>query len=265
METARVAGIFARAAPTYCTVGQDFFGFYGRRLVAMIGPPLGRSVLDLACGRGATLLAASDLADEGALVVGADLSRDMLVHAHAALAERGRPAATALADARRIPFRDGAFDTATSSFALGYFPSPHDVAAEVHRVLKPGGRVGICASDGWWFQGDPDWSWHEELLDELGAAQASGPFQDPEAVAGLLREAAFHVDEQVVEHFELRWDDVDEWWDWGWSHGYRAVLEALTPSALAEYRRRSYERLGRGPARGQLEVVLVTGTADDPR
>jgi hypothetical protein len=53
---------------------------------------------------------------------------------------------------------------------------------------------------------------------------------------------------------------VDEWWESGWSHGYRAVLERLTPSALAEYRSRSFERLAGRAVRGRLEVVLVTAT-----
>src|SRR5712691_6495155 len=52
-----VAEVFGRAAHTYGRVGPDFFGFFGRRIVAMIGGTLGGSVLDVGCGAGATLVA----------------------------------------------------------------------------------------------------------------------------------------------------------------------------------------------------------------
>jgi SAM-dependent methyltransferase len=256
-----VAEVFGRAAHTYGRVGQDFFGFFGRRIVAMTGGTFGGSVLDVGCGAGATLVAASAAVEAGALVVGVDLSREMLLRGGEALAEGDMPVFVALADAQRLPFPDGMFDAVVSSFALGYFPSPQRAVAEMRRVSKPRGKVGICVSDGWWFQGDPDWRWHEELLAELRAPVGGGPFRDPAAVVDLLTEAAFSVDDVVVETFPLKWRDVDEWWEAGWSHGYRKVLEALSRSALEEYRTRSYERLLGTPVRGRLEVVLVTGQA----
>jgi SAM-dependent methyltransferase len=256
-----VAEVFGRAAPTYGRVGQDFFGFFGRRIVAMTGETLGGRVLDVGCGAGATLVAASAAVDEGAFVVGVDLSREMLLRADEALADSDVPVFVALADAQRLPFADGIFDAVVSSFALGYFPSPQRAAAEMRRVSKPTGKVGICVSDRWWFQGDPQWRWHEELLAELRAPSEGGPFRNPGAVFDLLTEAGFRVNDAVVETFPLEWRDVDEWWDAGWSHGYRKVLEALSPSALQEYRNRSYERLKGTPVRGRLEVVLVTGEA----
>ncbi|MDP9335258.1 MAG: methyltransferase domain-containing protein [Actinomycetota bacterium] len=256
-----VAEVFGRAAHTYGRVGQDFFGFFGRRIVAMTGETLGGSVLDVGCGAAAALVAASAAVEEGALVVGVDLSREMLLRAAEALAKSEAAVFVALADAERLPFPDGVFDAVVSSFALGYFPSPQRAVAEMRRVLKPRGKVGICVSDGWWFQGDPDWRWHEELLAELRAPVEGGPFRNPAAVVDLLTEAAFNVKDAVVETFPLEWKDADEWWDAGWSHGYRKVLEALSPSALQEYRTRSYERLKGTPVRGRLEVVLVTGEA----
>ena len=259
-----VAEVFGRAAHTYGRVGPDFFGFFGRRLVAMAGETLGGSVLDVGCGAGATLVAASAAVDDEALVIGVDLSREMLLRAGEASAEIDVPVFVALADAQGLPFADGVFDTIVSSFALGYVPSPRRAASEMRRVSKLRAKVGICVSDRWWFQGDPDWRWHEELLAELRAPVEGGPFQNPGAVADLLTEAAFTVNDAVVETFPLEWRDVDEWWAAGWSHGYRKVLEALSPSALAEYRRHSYERLEGAPVRGRLEVVLVTGEAAPP-
>jgi SAM-dependent methyltransferase len=256
-----VAEVFGRAAPTYGRVGPDFFSFFGRRIVAMIAATLGGSVLDVGCGAGATLVAASAALDEPALAVGVDLSRGMLVRACDAVAGTGVKVRVALADAERLPFPNGVFDAVVSSFALGYFPSPKRAVAEMHRVLRPRGTVGICVSDGWWFQGDPEWLWHEELLAELRASVEGGPFRNPGTVVDLLTDAAFRVKDAVVETFPLEWSDVDEWWDAGWSHGYRKVLESLSPKALHEYRTRSYERLKGTPVRGRLEVVLVTAEA----
>jgi ubiquinone/menaquinone biosynthesis C-methylase UbiE len=122
-DTARrgVAEVFGRAAHTYGRVGPDFFDFFGHRVVGMIGETLGGSVLDVGCGAGATLVAASAAVDEDALVIGVDLSREMLLRAGGAVAETDVPVFVALADAQRLPFPDGIFDTVVSSFALGYF------------------------------------------------------------------------------------------------------------------------------------------------
>ncbi|MGR6973797.1 class I SAM-dependent methyltransferase [Streptomyces cynarae] len=93
-------------------------------------------LLDVACGTGIVTrrLAA---ARPGLRVVGADLAYGMACRAAGRL-----PGAVVLADSRRLPFADGAFDAVTSVWLLHLLDGPdavRDVLAECARVLRPGG------------------------------------------------------------------------------------------------------------------------------
>lgn len=123
----------------------------------------GDAVLDVGCGAGHELVA---LADEGARVVGVDLSAGMLAAGAARLAGAGRAAALAQADAARLPFADGSFDAVRVERVLQHVPDPAAVVAEVRRVLRPGG-VGAVV--------EPDWtSLTLASQDPAGAAAVAG-------------------------------------------------------------------------------------------
>lgn len=76
----------------------------------------------------------------------ADLSRAMLEEARARL--RGGPLAPGLAaaDAVRLPFGDEVFDAAVASHVLYHVPDRSAALVELHRVLRPGGRVLVATN-----------------------------------------------------------------------------------------------------------------------
>jgi ubiquinone/menaquinone biosynthesis C-methylase UbiE len=103
-------------------------------------------VLDMGCGTGRFTV---PLAATGAQVSGLDLSAGMLVQARRKLAERGLTADLREGDMSALPFPDGMFDTVTSMLALMHIPlaDRQTVFNEVHRVLKPGGRMLLCVKN----------------------------------------------------------------------------------------------------------------------
>ena len=119
------------------------------RAAAAAGAVLGflpegtRRLLDVACGTGIVTrrLAAAD----GLSVTGVDLTPAMARRAAARL-----PGSVLLADARRLPFRDGAFDAVSSVWLLHLAATPGDVrtlVGECARVLKRGRYMAIIVSD----------------------------------------------------------------------------------------------------------------------
>ncbi len=99
-------------------------------------------VLDVACGSGNGAIAAARRAWGN--TVGADFVP--------ALLERGRERAAAErlevefveADAQELPFEDASFDVAISIFGAMFAPDQERTAAELLRVVKPGGRIGMA-------------------------------------------------------------------------------------------------------------------------
>jgi len=94
----------------------------------------GDRILDVAAGTG---LITRRLAAAGADVVSLDQSSEMLARA----VERG--AAGTVATAEHLPFGDEEFDAVTFGYLLRYVDSVPGAMAEITRVVRPGGRVGM--------------------------------------------------------------------------------------------------------------------------
>jgi trans-aconitate methyltransferase len=91
----------------------------------------GESILDLGCGDGQLT---QRIVAAGARVSGVDASPEMVA------AARNRGIAAAEAHAESLPYRDAAFEAVFSNAALHWVRDQDAMLAEVHRVLKPGGR-----------------------------------------------------------------------------------------------------------------------------
>ncbi len=111
------------------------------RLVDLLDPDPGWRLLDVATAAGHTAFA---LAPAVAEVVATDLLEEMLAVARDQAAQRGLTNVTfERADAEELPFDDGSFDAVTCRIAPHHFPRPDRFVAEVVRVLRPGGRLGL--------------------------------------------------------------------------------------------------------------------------
>ncbi len=136
-KRAAVRSMFDTIAPHYDLVNRIMtFGLdRGWRRAAVRALDLDRRsrVLDVACGTGDLC---RDLAEAGHHPIGVDLSAGMLRHARTT-------APLVHADALVLPFPDAAFDGAVSGFALRNVVDLPTLFAELHRVVRPAGRVGL--------------------------------------------------------------------------------------------------------------------------
>lgn len=107
----------------------------------LAGDVAGRRILDAGCGSGPLTAA---LRDAGADVTGFDVSAAMVDLAHARL---GEDADLHVADlGAPLPFADDEFDDVVASLVLHYLEDWSGPLAELHRVLKPGGRLIVSVN-----------------------------------------------------------------------------------------------------------------------
>ena len=105
----------------------------------------GEDVLDLGCGAGLDSLVAAQMVGPGGSVTGIDMTPEMLAKARAAAAELGLENVRYVeADAEQLPFADETFDVVTSNGVIDLIPDKDAVFSELHRVLRPGGRVQLA-------------------------------------------------------------------------------------------------------------------------
>ena len=122
----------------------------GEALVERLGITKGLKVLDLGCGDGTTALPAAKL---GADVLGVDIARNLVEAGNKRAAEHGLTNCTFQeGDASNLEqLRDKSFDLVISIFGAMFAPKPFEVAKEMVRVTRPGGRIVM----GNWIPNDP--------------------------------------------------------------------------------------------------------------
>jgi SAM-dependent methyltransferase len=172
-------GDFTRIAESMRESGEAFVG--------KLGITEGLQVLDLGCGDGTTALPAAQL---GADVLGVDIASNLVAAGNA------RAQALGLTNCRfqegdasdLHELGDAQFDLVVSIFGAMFAPKPFDVAKEMVRVTKPGGRIVM----GNWIPGDPT------LVAQILKISSS---YSPPPPGGFVSPMTWGVEDDVIERF----------------------------------------------------------------
>ena len=129
------------ASGDYAVIGTTL-QIVGEALAEAADVRAGERVLDVAAGNGnATLAAARRFAE----VTSTDYVPQLLEKGAARAGAEGLAVTFRVADAEALPFDDGDFDVALSTFGAMFAPDHARTASEMLRVVRPGGRIGIAA------------------------------------------------------------------------------------------------------------------------
>jgi SAM-dependent methyltransferase len=224
------------------------------RLVELLDPRSGETILELAAGPGDTgLLAARALAPGGRLV-STDVAPEMVEAARRRAAELGLDELVSFAveDMQSLSFADASFDGALCRWGLMLVPDMQAAATEIARVLRPEGRIALAV---WADPDDNDWmtapgrSALELGLVERPDPDAPGPFRLARegALESLLTEAGLGVER--VADVSVAWHaaSLDAWWESArdTSRSLAVILERTTAEDAAAIRAGAERRLER--------------------
>lgn len=124
---------------------DEQMAFLNHRLVADARVRNGLRVLDLGSGTGYPALLAAQAVGANGSVMGIDLAEHMLAVAEKKATRLGLQNVTfRVGDVSTLPFESASFDAVTSRFCLMFLPEIPKAAAEITRVLKPGGWVAVA-------------------------------------------------------------------------------------------------------------------------
>ncbi|WP_460636874.1 class I SAM-dependent methyltransferase [Larkinella harenae] len=159
----------------------------GAALIDKLAITKGMSILDLGCGDGTTAIPAAKM---GAHVLGVDIARNLVEAGNKRAQREGLTNCTFQeGDATDLnELNDHSFDLVVSIFGAMFAPKPFDVAREMVRVTKPGGRIVM----GNWIPGDP--TLVAQIL-KISSAYTPPP---PE---GFVSPMLWGVESQVRERF----------------------------------------------------------------
>src|SRR5256885_1601023 len=159
----------------------------GAKLVQQTGIPAGVKVLDLGGGEGTTAIPAAKL---GAEVLGVDIARNLVEAGNKRAQEQGltnlKFQEGDASDLEQLP--DKSFDLVISIFGAMFAPKPFDVAKEMVRVTRPGGRIVM----GNWIPNDPT------LVAQILKISSSYTPPPPE---GFVSPMTWGIENNVVERF----------------------------------------------------------------
>lgn len=144
------AGSYDPLAPAFDRFTEQLSAPLADRLIELARLTPSEHVLDVGTGTGVVALRAAEKVAPNGRVTALDLSDGMLNTARAKNAARAPDSQVQFCkmDAEMLGFEAGSFDVVLSLFALMHFPDPLTALREMHRVVRPGGRVVIAVGSG---------------------------------------------------------------------------------------------------------------------
>ena len=248
-----IGQLFDRASKTYDSIGPRFFAHFGSKMVSFAEINSGARALDVACGRGAILFPAAKAVGEQGHVVGIDLSESMVNETAKEINRRSITNTTVRKmDAENLDFPDASFDLVLAGFCIFFFTDPNQAFREMHRVLKPNGKIVLST----WIKTEDRRKWIGELTKSHLSSEAQiqqafrllpKGFDGPAEIEKSLALAGFtdmHFQEEKKEFF---YADEEQWWLAQWSAGHRSVLEYIEkvngPDGLSRFKADALKRL----------------------
>ena len=221
MEVSTLHGMWDSVAPAWAehaAYADERGAEVTARLLALATPTAGDRVLELACGPGGLGLAAAPLVGPAGEVVFSDVAPEMTAIAAARAHKLGMTNVSAsVLDLEDIDEPDASYDVVLCREGLMFATDPARAVGEIHRVLRPGGRLALAVWDA--RERNP---WLGVVFDAVGAELdrpvpppgIPGPFAlgDAGRLAALLHEAGLS-DVSVSDLSVPLWAaSFDEWW-----------------------------------------------------
>lgn len=218
--------LFDEVSAAYDSSGIDFFGPIARTLIEYARLRAGSTVLDVGCGAGAGLVAASEAVGPTGCVVGIDLATGMVERARRTAAELAlENVRVQVGDAEDPPVEPCSIDAIVASLVLFFLPNIGVALDAFAHALLVGGTLAFST-----FGGEDDWTPLDRLLASFTPpppAPEEAWFGSPSGIRSILETHRFdEVSIEDVTHY-VDFPTLTAFHEWSWSTGWRATWSAI--------------------------------------
>jgi ubiquinone/menaquinone biosynthesis C-methylase UbiE len=235
---------FNDAASGYDNPALRFFKTAAQHLAGRMKFRGSERVLDVACGTGAVALECARRLDAGS-VTGVDMSEGMLRRAKEKALEQGLGNVDFLcSDLHAMDFAPASFDAASCGFGIFFLPDMEAGLRAIAQHVKPGGAIGISS-----FTGAMMEPLSQKFVERIQAYGVEVPplswkrLDDADKHAAVYRAAGLENVSTRTGQVGYDLAGFDEWWDILWHSGFRGLLNQLSASDLARFRREHGEEI----------------------
>lgn len=201
--------VWNQVAKEYGSVGPNYWNWFGQKLVDFAELEVGNRILDIGCGRGASLFPAAKVVGSSGFVHGIDLSEKMIEYT-----QIENPFSTVQlshGDLQVVNNQEESYDNILCGFGLGYFeanPIYYDI---VKKNLKKGGSISFSV---WTHQEDQ--TWMNELVQNFlpppKPHKTSHDMTTSDGLQNLLNERGFICDKINMVEQVFVFESPEVWW-----------------------------------------------------
>lgn len=250
----KLKNIFNLVAENFESVGPNYFTYFGHQLVNQTEIIEGKKVLDVACGRGASLFRALEKVSENGHVVGTDFSNEMIKGVEKRMKKENISNLKVLQmDAENLDFPSSHFDYVFCGLSVHFFSKPLLAIDEMYKVLKANGKIGISS---WSIKKDIrkkgvyERAYHRVFPTRINEKHSSSndrpDFSSKDGLTTILSNAGFISIDIQEESKVFFYKDKDEWWNEQSNNATRGFFErikATNPELFHDFKTAAYEEV----------------------
>lgn len=253
---------FNASAQKFDEIGTPFFRHFDKIVADVSEIKPDDTVLDIACGKGATTFPIAEKLSGNGRIYAIDFSVNMIEECNKYLKKSNIHNIEFMEmDAEDLKFPDNSMDKVVSGFGLFFLPDIEKGLSEIRRVLKPGGLLVFSS-----WNNEYQLKWYMEIisgyipdinrnLQKQNEIISDKDFRTLEGLDKILKLSHFKKEKILTEEIDCFYSSEEEWINTRWYTAHRMFLEQLPAEVYTQLKIEIKKRLQNYKENGNIKIT----------